>query len=386
VKTKLAPNGDYEEPLLGKQSAFWPKQRGCLLIAVLFIAVVWTFLPAINNSFVGYDDPLYVTENAHVQQGLTWQSVAWAFSSGEAANWHPVTWMSHMLDYQLFGPQAWGHHLTNLFLHAISTVLLFLVLKRMSGALWRSFIVALFFGLHPLRVESVAWVSEKKDVLSTLFWMLTLWAYAEYTERKVQGPNTELSGEPMPGKRVTPRPYAPRSPLPAPRYYALALLFFALGLMSKPMMVSLPFVLLLLDYWPLQRLRSGIPDQGAGGRRDLLREKIPFFLLAAGISIITFLVQKSGGAIITGLSFSDRFANALVSYCGYLGKLFWPVGLAAFYPPAGHWSWQIIAGAGLFLACISFPTFILRRKQPWLPVAWFWTLFTPAPIICFLPP
>ena len=187
-------------PVTNQKSRSRLKNESSWLGILLFASVVCTFLPAIQNEFVGYDDPLYVTGNSHVQEGLSWETLKWAFSSGEAANWHPITWLSHMLDYELFGLQAWGHHLTSLIFHALSTVLLF---------------VALFFGLHPLRVESVAWVAERKDVLGTLFWMLTLWAYAEYTERKIQDPNTELSGEPVPGKRVTPRLYALRSTLHA---------------------------------------------------------------------------------------------------------------------------------------------------------------------------
>ena len=227
--------------------------------ALLFLCVAGIFLRTTADDFLTYDDPVYVTKNVHVTGGLTWANVRWAFSSTEASNWHPLTWLSHMADCQLFGLHPWGHHLTNVLLHAINAVLLFVVLRRMTGAVWRSLFVAVLFGLHPLHVESVAWVSERKDVLSTAFWMLVLWAYA----RRV-----ELAGA-----------RGPRASI----FQGLALLFCALGLMCKPMLVTLPCVLLLLDYWPLKRWeRSSVAARWA-----LLAEKIPFFVLSAAASAVT---------------------------------------------------------------------------------------------------
>jgi len=194
------------------------------------------FEPSLRNDFINYDDPDYVTENEHVQKGFSWEGVRWAFSTTDASNWHPLTWLSHMADCQMFGLHSWGHHLTNVILHALNTCLVFLVLRSMTGALWRSLFVAGLFGLHPLHVQSVAWVAERKDVLSTLFFLLAIWAYAKYSSAQVSALKSR-----------------PASTLHALRYYALTLLLFALALMSKPMVVTLPFVLLLLDFWPLQR-------------------------------------------------------------------------------------------------------------------------------------
>src|ERR1035437_8865920 len=299
------------------------ERTGLLAGVLLFGLVLGTFLPALSNGFVGFDDPDYVTENSHVQAGLTWESVQWAFRSTEAANWHPLTWLSHMLDCEFFGLASWGHHLTSILLHAVSATLLFLVLRRMTGATWRSFTVAMLFGVHPLRVESVAWIAERKDVLSTMFWMLTLWAYSRYVEGRMQNAEcrTQNAAVRSPTSRITHH---------ASRYYFLSLIFFALGLMSKPMLVTLPCALLLLDYWPLGRLRLETA-------RQLVIEKLPFFLAAAALSGAQFLVQKRGGAVVGGSPLTDRVANAVVSYCRYLGKLFWPADLAAFYPRIDHW-------------------------------------------------
>ena len=196
----------------------------CILLAVL---VLWAFAPAISGSFLSYDDDAYVVSNVHVNTGLSWDNIAWSFAHGYASNWHPLTWISHMLDCQVYGLQPWGHHLTNVLLHTVNTLLVFLVWWRMTGALWRSFLVAALFGLHPAHVESVAWISERKDVLSALFWMLTLWAYVGYVKRhESRDPKFRL-------------------------FYGLTLVFFMLGLLSKPMTVTLPCVLLLLDFWPL---------------------------------------------------------------------------------------------------------------------------------------
>lgn len=348
--------------------AFWRERKvrwaGVLLFGALFAA----FLPAAGNDFTNFDDPLYVTQNSQVQQGLTWESVWWAFSSHEAANWHPLTWLSHILDCQLFGLRAWGHHLTSIGLHALNGVLAFAVLRQMTGAVWRSFIVALLFGLHPLRVESVAWVAERKDVLSTSFWMLTLWAYARFAESETTARRNHAATQPSP-------------PLPGARhpsfYYRLSLAFFGLGLMSKPMLVTVPCVLLLLDYWPLARW-------GREDARRLATEKAPFFLMALLVSALTFFVQRQGGAMTTAAPLPARLANLPVAYCRYLGKLFWPVDLAAFYPPV-HWPPGTVALAGALLAALTAAAVLLRRRQPYFLVGWLWFIGTLVPVIGLVP-
>jgi hypothetical protein len=276
----------------------------------LIVATLLVFGQVRNHDFTNWDDPLYVTENPHVQAGLSPKNLVWAFTTTHASNWHPLVWLSLMLDSELYGLNPGGYHLTNLLLHIANTLLLFLVLRRMTGALWRSGFVAALFALHPLHVESVAWVAERKDVLSTFFWMLTIWAYVRYAER------------------------------PSPHRYLVGLLGFTLGLMAKPMLVTLPFVLLLLDYWPLGRFQHG----QVGGAVDpnhsesinssrrrlpalfLLWEKIPFLILAAVCSVVTFLAQLSVGAVasLAGLPVKMRFANSLVSYVKYMGKMIWP--------------------------------------------------------------
>ena len=276
------------------------KDRGlaALICVALAAATLVVFWDASQCGFVDYDDPAYITSNAHVQAGLSVSNVKWAFATGAASNWHPLTWLSHMTDVDLYGMNPAGHHLTSVILHALNAALLFLLLRRMTGATWRSAFVAAAFALHPLRVESVVWVSERKDVLSTFFWMLSVWSYIRYAEEfKVQSP-----------KRNT--------------FYVLSLLFFLFGLMSKPMLVTLPLVLALLDYWPLQRVSLG---WGA-----LMREKMPFLLLSAASSVVTLLVQKEGGAVssLTGVPMGARIGNAFISYVRYMAKMFWPTGLS----------------------------------------------------------
>jgi Flp pilus assembly protein TadD len=322
-------------------------------MALLFVSVVGVFLPCVQNDFVGYDDPLYVTFNSHVQEGFNRASLTWAASTGEGGNWNPATWVSHLLDVQLFGLQAWGHHLTSILIHAINAALLFGILLSMTGARWRSLVVAAFFGLHPLRVESVAWVAERKDVLSGMFWMLTLWAYFKYASSRTQGGTLRINQQRL-------------------RYYFLALLFFALGLMSKPMVVTLPFVLLLLDFWPLQRWQR---------LQVLLVEKLPFFLLSVIDAVVTLLVQKNAGAIISEASLPHRIGNALVSYWRYISKIFWPDNLAVFYPPVAFFHLGIILLAGLLLLGISWLAVIQRCSRPWLLVGWFWFVGTLVPVI-----
>ena len=335
--------------------------------------------------FLNFDDPLYVTENDHVRQGLSWSSLAWAFTTRAADFWHPLTWLSHMLDWQLYGWNAWGHHLTNLMLHMANTLLLFAVVRGMTGATGRSAMVAALFGLHPLRVESVAWVAERKDVLSGFFFMLTLWAYARYASSVERQEN----GGQKPGDRR--HGAEARSQRPASVFYLLAVLFFALGLMSKPMLVTLPFVLLLLDYWPLGRLASiGCRVSGMRGlsslvtrHSSLLLEKVPFFALSVAASVIAFFAQKRGGTVLSlaQLSLAGRLSNAVVSYVRYLGKLVWPSALAVHYPHPGVWPWPQWAGSLVALLVISFFALRLLRAQPWFAIGWFWFVGTLVPVI-----
>ncbi len=391
-------------------TAGWPfgvtrEWQAILLCLFVFLVVFQVFYPITHGGFVNYDDDVYVTDNFHVQGGLALEQVAWAFGNTDAANWHPLTWLSHMLDCQLYGAKPWGHHLTSVLIHALNAALLFVVLRGMTGALWRSLFVALLFGLHPLRVESVAWIAERKDVLSALFWLLTLWAYGRYEgqskvlslKSKVQGPEDRVlglesrvqsretgdgrsnaaSGFTQHATRNT--PHAPRPTLYAPhyyapRYYALSLLFFALGLMSKPMVVTLPFVLLLLDYWPLGRMKQGNLPR-------LAWEKAPFFLLAAAGSAITFLAQKSQGAVIDYLPFINRAENGALAYVRYLGKFLCPVNLAVLYPHPVTWPLaKIIAATGLLIA-LSAAVFLVRRSRPYCVVGWLWFLGTLVPVI-----
>lgn len=349
------------------------RQRGlphafqtALLCLVLFGGTVWTFFPALRNGFVDYDDADYVTQNSHVRGGLTWENAKWAFTDTEAAGlWHPLTWLSHMLDCQMFGLSPWGHHLTSILIHALNVLLVFVIFKELTGAMWRSWLLAALFGLHPLRVESVAWVAERKDVLSALFWLLTMWAYA----RAVSSDKWQVSRNDSFLSRIT---------CHWSLYYFLALLFFVCGLMSKPMLVTLPFVLLLLDYWPLERFTI---HNSRFTMSRLALEKVPFFLAAIAVIVVTFLAQSAAKATSVGVPLSARLENALVSYGRYLGKIFRPVDLAFFYPHPAYWpAWLAIAPAILLLG-ISLFVVAFRRGHPYLPVGWFWFLGTLVPAI-----
>ncbi len=308
----------------------------------LFLATFIVYFQVAEFDFVDYDDPQYI-ENPHVCLGFTQEGLRWAFTSSEAANWFPVTRLSHMLDCQLFGLRSGAHHLTNVMLHALAVVLLFAFLRSATGALWRSAFVAFLFALHPLHVESVAWVAERKDVLSALFWFLTLWTYSRYAKRPGSG------------------------------RYLLVFLPFCLGLMAKPMIVTLPFVLLLLDFWPLGRKRTA----------TILWEKIPFLALSAGVAAIVYFAQESGGAVelLSVRPMGVRVENALVSYAVYIATMFWPTGLAVLYPyPVSISLWKAVV-AGLMLIGIS--AFALRsyRDRPYLTTGWLWFLGTLVPVI-----
>jgi len=348
---------------VGARSRF-PVWLMAVSLVVVIIAVYW---PAMSYDFINYDDPEIITANPHVQGGLNWEGVKWAFCNTEQhAYWVPLMWLSHMLAFQFFGLNPWGHHLINVLLHAVNTALVFLVFRRMTGATWRSFILAMLFGLHPLRLESVVWITERKDVLSTFFWMLMLWAYLKYVEA-TQVRNSQSS-----------------------LWFGAALSMFVFGLMSKPMLVTTPFVLLLLDYWPLGRFAPSTlnPDQPRAITRfstirRLVTEKIPFFAIAAAACIATFLAQKQVGAVIAiqNLSLDARVGNALISYCRYLGKLFWPVDLAVFYPHPGYWPVKQVFLAGGLMVGTSALLFMKRRQYPFLLMGWLWFCGTLVPVI-----
>jgi protein O-mannosyl-transferase len=352
-----------------------------LIAALLALVTVILYWPATRYGFSNLDDPEFVTGNPHVQGGLNWTEVKWAFCNMEqAAYWAPLMWLSHQLAWQLFGPNAGGHHLINVLFHAANTLLVFLVFRRMTGATWRSLILAALFGLHPLRVESVAWITERKDVLSTFFGLLTLWFYARYAQKRsrVEGRESSVGtgGLALDTRRST-------------FDYFLALFFFALGLMSKSMLVTWPCVLLLLDYWPLERFAAPGSRNAPSLHHSttpplrLLLEKIPFFVLAAAASVMTFVAQKHGGAVtsVENLPLGARAGNALISCCRYLGKLFWPTDLAVFYPHPGYWPTNQVMLAGVLLASISVLLFVKRRQYPFLLVGWLWYLGTLVPVI-----
>jgi Flp pilus assembly protein TadD len=323
----------------------------CLALALGTAALYW---PITSHPFIIYDDEEYITNNTNVTSGLSWTNAAWAFDGPHAANWHPLTWISHQADCSLFGLNAGGHHLVNLLFHVANTLLLFVFLRGTTGALWRSAFVAAFFAWHPLHVESVAWASERKDVLSTFFWLLTLMAYARFVD-SVKFQSRKSAG-----------------------FYLLALGFFALGLMSKPMVVTLPFVLLLLDFWPLNRI-SNFKFQ-ISNLKTLLLEKIPFFLLAAAGSATTYLVQSTAGAVAQ-ISWVERVANAVLAYARYTAKTFWPTDLAILYPHPKHWPVALALGALAVLAVWTILCLRNWRKSPFLAVGWLWFLGTLVPTI-----
>lgn len=333
---------------LRAQSISSPKvNHGWLTIAICIALAGLTWLifgQTLWHDFVNYDDPRYVYENTRITGGLSISGIAWAFTHIHSLNWHPLTTISHMLDCQLYGLKAGWHHFTNVLLHTLAAILLFRALEQMTGAVWRSAFVGAVFAIHPLRVESVAWIAERKDVLSGVFFMLTLLAYVCYV----------------------------RSPRVA-RYLVVVFLFVC-GLMSKPMLVTLPFVLLLLDYWPLARIK------GQFGKRVL--EKIPLIALSAVSSIITFLVQKGAVGRAEDLPILERINNAVVSYVLYIWQMLWPVNLAVFYPhPENRLPFWEIASCLLLLICITVVTIGLRKQRPYLVTGWLWYLGMLVPVI-----
>ena len=333
----------------------------CVLLGVLILAVYWEVQ---YHEFVNYDDGRYITENKHIRD-FSKENLIWAFTSSYAANWHPITWLSHMLDIRLYGLNPKGHHLTSLVLHIANSLLLFLVFARMTGSIWRSCFVASIFAFHPINIESVAWAAERKNVLSTFFWLLTMWAYVHYLQ-----------------KRNLAR-------------YSTVVLFFAIGLMSKAMLVTLPFVLLLLDYWPLKRFEithlkrifSGDTKNQIEYKQKLLNlifEKIPLLFLVVGSCIVTLSAQKLAGAIVSieTVQTTTRISNALVSYLVYLEKMMWPKEFSVFYPyPFGEsYIWEGLV-SGSVLTGITIIILRLIKKAPYLSVGWFWYLGTLIPTI-----
>ena len=323
-----------------------PKLIIGIILSLLVLASYWGVQ---GNGFINYDDPAYVVENRHVKGGLSGEGLVWAFTTSYLCNWHPLTWLSLMLDHDLYGMNAGGYHWTNVLLHLLGVLALFFALHRMTGDLWCSGLVAGLFGVHPLHVESVAWVSERKDVLSGLFWMLGLWGYARYAER------------------------------PGAVRYGAVVLFFVLGLLSKPMVVTFPFVLLLLDWWPLGRLG------GASGRSlaSLTYEKIPLFVLSVASGVVTFLVQRAGESVASlgTLPLGDRLGNAVVSYGRYLVKMVLPYDLAVFYPHPGGWPAREVFLSSALLVLISGFVVMRRRRQPYWAAGWLWYFGTLVPVI-----
>ncbi len=330
---------------------------------LLVLAVGLVFGQTVTHEFVNYDDPDYVYKNAYVKRGLSVEGVVWAFTHRYAWNWHPLTWMSHMLDCQAYGLWAGGHHLTSVLIHAATAVGLFLLLTRMTGRLWRSATVAALFAIHPLRVESVAWVAERKDVLSGLLFLLTLGAYAVYCRRDMDR-RVPINSLPVSGWSIS------RLLL-----YLLLVVLFALGLMAKPMLVTLPCVLLLLDYWPLGRFVSTRAWK-------LILEKLPLLALSIASCMVTLWAQTEAQVPIGLLSPSVRLANIAVAYVGYLGHFFHPLDLAVFYPHPGIHppTWKVIASA-IVLLSISAAAVAWRRKYPYLFVGWLWYLGMLLPVI-----
>jgi tetratricopeptide (TPR) repeat protein len=327
-----------------------------IAILVLGTAILAVFGQGLHHGFINLDDDTYITSNVNIAHGISWRGLHWALFSNYASNWHPVTWISHMLDISMFGFRPGYHHLVNVGFHLANTLLLFLLFRLMTGSFWRSYLLAVLFALHPLHVESVAWISERKDILSAFFWIVTTLFYVQYTRR------------------------------PGWKRYLGVLFLYTLGLMSKPMLVSLPFTLLLLDYWPLKRFSPNHgreQDYTKSKTSLLLLEKSPLLALSLFSCFITYISQKKGGAVnsLAQLPLVERIANALLSYMLYLKKMFWPVDLAIFYPfPKSIPIWEVM-GSILILGFVSWFVLNRRYKSPALVVGWFWYLITLVPVI-----
>jgi Flp pilus assembly protein TadD len=350
--------------------------RQAMVAAALALITIITYWPATSNDFVGYDDPEYVTTNRVVQEGLSWFTVRWAFTTTAVGNWHPLAWLSHMLDSELYGMEPRGHHLTNVILHTVAAVALLLALTTMTGALWRSSLVAALFALHPQHVQSVAWVAERKDVLSALLAFLTLLAYGWYVQRR------------------------------GAARYILVIACFALGLLAKPMLVTLPVLLLLLDVWPLRRFRIldsefwRVRRSQPGGTRmnvsvskskiqnpislvGLVIEKLPLFILAVASCLITIIAQNRGGMIGTleVVPAGARLSNAVVAYAWYVWKAIWPANLAVFHPHPGHWPVLTVVASSLALVAMTAMSCLLARRRPAVIIGWLWFVVALLPVI-----
>jgi tetratricopeptide (TPR) repeat protein len=335
-----------------------PKKRNVILICTaLAVITLAVYMQTCNHQFLSFDDEDYVTNNTHVSSGITGRNIMWAFTSVEAANWHPITWLSHMLDVELYGMNPQGHHLTSVIIHTVSSMFLLLFLFRYTGSLWKSSFVAFLFALHPLHVESVAWVAERKEVLSAFFWFLTIFLYSEYVVKK---------------KFIL---------------YILAFSAFILGLMSKPMIVTLPIVMLLMDFWPFDRYRHEEQEHGPnlfiGRASALIKEKIPFFVCSLLTAVVTIYAQNKGDSIrkLNDIPFGLRIENALISYGKYIVKTLWPHDLAVLYPLSSFIPlWQVIISL-IALILLTLSAFWFRSRHPYLLVGWFWFIVTLLPVI-----
>lgn len=343
VKPRVQPQSAAPAGGNAGRQAYTGSRLDLLIYLALLLVTFAVYVQVRHFDFVSLDDRVYTTDNVHVQQGLTAEGLAWALTARDDANWFPLTWVSHMLDYQLFGAKSGWHHMHNILLHALAAVLLCIFLQRATGTRWRSALVAFLFALHPMHVESVAWVAERKDVLSACFCFLTLWLYVRYAERRSLG-----------------------------RYLTVAF-SFCLGLMAKPMLVTLPFVLLLLDYWPLARFRQPW--------RKAILEKLPLLVPSFADALITYMVQEKGGAMVEKLSFAIRLENAARSYAIYFLKTLWPSRLAVYYPFPREFSFFQILAAVLLLAAITTGVIVLRRRSPYLLAGWGWFMGTLIPVI-----
>ena len=321
-----------------------------ILCALLGVAVLVVYGQVIGHEFLLYDDKQYVYQNAKVQMGISPESIHWAFSTFYASNWRPVTWLSHMLDHEMFGSNPGAQHLISVLFHMLNSVLLFTVLRKMTGSTWRSFAVGLLFAIHPIHVESVAWLAERKDVLSLFFGMLTIWSYIRFAQK------------------------------PRVMTYIPVVVFFALGLMAKPVLVTLPFILLLLDYWPLRRHIK--PENPIRWTR-LLLEKTPLLMLSLGSCIVTIYAQGKWGSIVSVETHAPltRIANALASYLAYLQKLFWPVDLAVIYPYPEFFGYGVVVAAILVLTAVTFQACWKASTYPYVFTGWFWFLGSMIPMI-----
>jgi hypothetical protein len=354
----------------------WRTYAASLALVLGTLAIYW---PVRHYGFVDYDDNDYVFNNPTVRAGLSGEGLVWSFVDQHASNWHPLTWLSHMLDCQLFGLQAGAHHMVNVLIHCANAVLLLLMLNSLTGAFWRSACVAALFAWHPLRVESVAWISERKDVLSAFFFLLTLWMFVVYVKKEM--PPAPATGD------AAKQPGGPAGP-PHKLFFNLSLVFFVLGLLSKPMLVTTPCVLLLLDFWPLNRWQVADGKiSRAETAKNLLSEKLPFFLLSTVFGIIAFFAQRAGGAVGSGPhreTFS-RLGDALIGYLNYLEKIFWPQDLTVLYLRPDGFNPGLLFMAVLVLTAVSLMAVVNLRPRPWLATGWLWFLGMLLPVSGVIP-